>query len=120
MKMTKDIFLESTAKAMMQESTQKLFKAEPIAFDMFSIFAFAVFNRIEGKDITENEFSETVASVIVDTLPDDITDSAVLKDIALVIFSLQIWTELEKLDKPDQKDSETEKFKSELKSAITR
>lgn len=120
MKINKDIFLSATAEAMMNESTQKLFKAEPVAFDMFSIFAFAVFNRIDGKDITENEFSDTVASVIVDTLPDDITDSTMLKDIALVIFSLQIWSELEKLDKPDSKDSETDKFKSELKSAITR
>ena len=105
---------------MMNDSTQKLFKAEPVAFDMFSIFAFAVFNRIEGKDITEDDFSDTVASVIVDTLSEDITDSTMLKDIALVIFSLQIWTELEKLDKPEEKSQETDKFKSELKLAITR
>ena len=120
MKIDKDIFLKATAEAMMQDSTKKLFKAEPVAFDMFSMFAFAVFNRIDGKDITEDEFSDTVASVIVDTLPENITDCSMLKDIALVIFSLQIWTELEKLDKPDQKTPETEKFKSELKSAITR
>ena len=120
MKIDKDIFLKATAEAMMNDSTQKLFKAEPVAFDMFSMFAFAVLQRIEGKDITEDDFSDTVASVIVDSLPDEITDSSMLKDIALVIFSLQIWTELEKLDKPDQKSPETEKFKSELKSAITR
>lgn len=120
MTINKDIFLKATAEAMMYESTQKLFKAEPVAFDMFSLFAFAVFNRIDGKDITDEDFSETVAEVIVDTLPEDITDSTMLKDIALVIFSLQIWTELEKLDKPDQKTPETEKFKSELKSAITK
>lgn len=114
MKIDKDIFLKATAEAMMKDSTQKLFKAEPVACDMFSIFAFAVFNKIEGKDITEDDFSDTVASVIVDTLPENITDSTMLKDIALVIFSLQIWSELEKLDKPD------EKFKSELKSVITR
>ena len=120
MKINKDIFLKATAEAMMQESTQKLFKAEPVAFDMFSIFAFAVFNRMDGKDITEDDFSYIVADVVVDTLPENITDSAMLKDIALVIFSLQIWTELEKLDKPEPKDSETDKFKSELKTAITR
>lgn len=120
MKINKDIFLKATAEAMMQESTQKLFKAEPVAFDMFSIFAFAVFNRIEGKYITEDDFSDTVASVIVDSLPENIADSTMLKDIALVIFSLQIWSELEKLDKPEEKSQETDKFKSELKSAITK
>ena len=120
MKITKDIFLKATAEAMKYDSCQKLFKAEPVAFDMFSIFAFAVFNRIEGKDITEDVFSDTVASVIVDSLPDEVTDCAMLKDIALVIFSLQIWTELEKMCEPESKDSETEKFKSELKSAITK
>lgn len=120
MKINKDIFLKATAEAMMNDSTQKLFKAEPVAFEMFSIFAFVVFDRIDGKDITKNEFSGTVASVILDTLPDDITDSVVLKDMALVIFSLQIWKELEKMDKPEKKSQETEKFKSELKSAINR
>ena len=103
MKITKDIFLKATAEAMMNESTQKLFKADPVAFDMFTIFAYAVFDRINGKDITEDDFSDTVANVIIDALPDEITDCSMLKDIALVIFSLQIWTELEKLDKPDQK-----------------
>lgn len=120
MKIDEDIFLKATAEAMMNDSTQKLFKGVPVAFDMFSIFAFLVFYMIEGKDITKNEFFETVSSVIVDTFPDDIADSAVLKDIALVIFSLQIWTELEKMDKPEEKSQETEKFKSELKSAINR
>lgn len=120
MKIDKDIFLKATAEAMTNDSIQELFKADPVAFDLFSIFAFAVFNRVEGKDITEDEFSHTVADVIVDTLPEDITNITMLKYIALVIFSLQIWTELEKLDKPDQKSPETEKFKSELKSAITK
>ena len=120
MKIDEGIFFKATAEAMMNDSTQKLFKAEPVAFDMFSTFAFVVFNRVEGKAITKNEFFETVSSVIVETLPDDITGSAVLKDMALVIFSLQIWTELEKTDKPEEKSQETEKFKSELKSAINR
>lgn len=120
MKINKDIFLNATAEAMTQDSTKKLFKAEPVAFDMFSVFAFAVFNRIDGKDITEDDFVDTVADVIVKSLPDDITDCTMLKDIALVIFSMQIWTELEKLDKPDQKESESDNFKSVLKSAISK
>ena len=103
MKIDEAIFFKATAEAMMNDSTQKLFKAEPVAFDMFSTFAFVVFNRVEGKDITKNEFSGAVASVIVDALTDDITYSAVLKVMSLVIFSNMIWTELEKLDKPDQK-----------------
>lgn len=103
MKIDEDIFFKAAAEAMMNDSTQKLFKAEPVAFDMFSTFAFVVFIKVEGKDITQNEFSETAASVIVDALTDDITYTAVLKVMALVIFSNMIWTELEKLDKPDQK-----------------
>ena len=120
MKINEEIFCKATAEAMINDTTQKLFKAEPVAFEMFSIFSFLVFDKIDGKDITKNEFSGTVASVILDALPDDITDSVVLKDMALVIFSLQIWTELEKMDKPEEKSQETEKFKSELKSVITK
>lgn len=120
MKINKDIFLSATAEAMMHESTKKLFKAEPLAFDLFSTFALVVFNRLDGKDITEDEFSDTVANVIVDTLPDSVSDSAMLKDIALIIFSLQIWTELEKLDKPEPKESESDDFKSVLKSFLSK
>lgn len=119
MKINKDIFLKATAKAMGKDSARKLFEAEPVTFDMFSMFSFAVFNKIDGKDITKNEFSDAVAQVIVDALPDHITDCSMLKDLALVIFSIQIWTELEKLGKPESEDSESENFKSELKSAIT-
>lgn len=120
MKINKDIFLKATAKAMGKDSTRKLFDAEPVTFGMFSMFSFAVFNKIDGKDITEDEYSDAVSSVIVETLPDHITDCSLLKDIALVIFSLQIWTELEKLDKPEKESSESENFKSALKSAITK
>ena len=119
MKINKDIFLKATAKVMAKDSARKLFEAEPVTFDMFSMFSFAVFNIIDGKDITEDEYSDAVARVIVDALPDQITDCTMLKNIALVVFSLQIWSELEKLDKPEPKDSESENFKSELKSAIT-
>lgn len=103
MKINKERFLLATAQAMQNDSTKKLFKAEPVAFDMFSLFAFAVFNRLDGKDITEDDFDYTVANVIVDTLQEDISVSTMLKDMALVIFSMQIWTQLEKLDKPEQK-----------------
>ena len=120
MKINKDIFIKATAEAMTQESTEKLFKAEPVAFDMFAVFSFALFSGLDGKDITEDEFNETVAGVIVDSLPENISEITMIKDVALVIFSLQIWTELEKLEKPDEKTSETDKFKSELKSAMNR
>ena len=96
MKINIDIFLAATAKAMQNDSTKKLFKAELVAFDMFSLFAFAVFNRLDGKDITEDDFDDTAADVIVDILPEDITDGTMLKAMALVIFSNMIWTELEK------------------------
>lgn len=96
MKINIDIFLVATAQAMQNDSTKKLFKADPVAFDMFSVFAFAVFNRLDGKDITEDDFDDTVAGVFADILPEDITDGTMLKAMALVIFSNMIWTELEK------------------------
>ena len=96
MKITKDNFTKATAEAMQNDSTKKLFKAEPVAFEMFSLFAFAVFNRLDGKDITEDDFDDTAADVIVDILPEDITDGTMLKVMALVTFSNRIWTELEK------------------------
>lgn len=120
MKIDKDIFLKATAEAMMKDSTQKLFKAEPIAFDMFSLFAFSVFTRLNGKDATDEVYADAVASVIVDTLPDNVTDKSMIKDLALIIFSQYIWEELEKLDKQDNESPETDNFKSELKSAITK
>lgn len=96
MKINKDIFLNATAQAMQNDSTKKLFKAEPVTFDVFSLFAFVVFNRLDGKDITKDDFDDAVAKVIVEALPDLITDRTMVTNIALVIFSLQIWRELEK------------------------
>ena len=45
MKITKDNYTKATAEAMKRESTQELFKADPKAFDMFSLFSFILFNR---------------------------------------------------------------------------
>lgn len=120
MKINKDIFISATAEAMSKESAKKLFKSEPSAFDMFSTFALAVFIRLDGKDITEDDFSDTVASVIVDTIPDKVTDGTMIKDLALLIFSLQIWDELVKLDKPESRDTESGDFKSVLKSFLSK
>ena len=99
MKITKDNYTKATAKAMQNESTNKLFKAEPVAFDMFSLFAFAVFNRLDGKDITEDSFQSTVADVLVQASQEKISVISMIKQLALIIFSFQIWEELEKLDK---------------------
>lgn len=96
MKITKDIYFKATAEAMNRESTQKLFKAEPKAFDMFSLFSFILFNRLEGKDVTEDDFTGSVAMVILDALPDSIKQSTMINSLALIIFSSQIWEELKK------------------------
>ena len=96
MKINKDISLVATAKAMQNESTKKLFKPEPVAFDMFSLFAFAVFNRLDGKDITEDSFQSTVADVLVQASQEKISVISMIKQLALIIFSFQIWEELEK------------------------
>ena len=96
MKITKDIYIKATAEAMNRESTQKLFKAEPQAFDMFSLFSFILFTRLEGKDVTEDDYNDALATVIVDALPNSIRQSNKIKILALIIFSFQIWDELEK------------------------
>ena len=119
MKITKDIYTKATAEAMNRESTQKLFKAEPQVFDMFSLFSFTLFTRLEGKDVTEDDYTDAVAMVIVDALPDSIKQSTMIKNLALIIFSLQIWDELEKLDKPDSRNPEYDSFKTELNSKLT-
>ena len=118
MKITKDIYIKATAEAMNMESTKKLFKAEPQAFDMFSLFSFTLFTRLEGKDVTEDDYTDAVSMVIVDALPDSIKQSTMIKNLALIIFSLQIWDELEKLDKPDSKNPEYDSFKTELNSKL--
>ena len=118
MKITKDNFTKATAEAMNRESTQKLFKADPKAFDMFSLFSFILFNRLEGKDVTEDDFIGSVAMVILDALPDRIKQSTMIKNLALIIFSLQIWDELKKLDKPDSRNPEYDSFKTELNSKL--
>lgn len=99
MKITKDIYIKATAEAMNRESTQKLFKADSQAFDMFSLFSFILFTSLEGKDVTEDDYTDVLATVIVDALPNSIRQSNKIKILALMIFSFQIWDELEKLDK---------------------
>lgn len=118
MKITKDIFLKATAEAMAKDSTAKLFKAEPNAFDMFSFFAYALFDRLDGKEVTEDEFTDAVCMTIVDALPESIKASTMVKNLALIIFSLQIWEELEKLDKSDSNNPEYDTFKTELNSKL--
>lgn len=118
MKITKDNFTKATAEAAKWESAQKLFKVDSQAFDMFSLFSFILFNRLEGKDVTEDDFIGYVAMVILDALPDSIKQSTMIKNLALMILSLQIWKELEKQDKSDGNNPEYDSFKTELNSKL--
>lgn len=118
MKITKDIYIKVTAGAMNRESTQKLFKADSQAFDMFSLFSFILFTRLEGKDVTEDDFIGSVAMVILDALPDSIKQSTMINSLALIIFSSQILEELKKQDKSDGNNSEYDSFKTELNSKL--
>ena len=118
MKITQDNFTKATAEAMSRESTQKLFKAVPKAFDMFSLFSFILFNRLEGKDVTEDDFIGSMAMVILEALPDSIKQSTVIKYLALIIFSSQILEELKKQDKSDGNNPEYDSFKTELNSKL--
>ena len=118
MKITKDNFTKATAEAMNRESTQKLFKADPKAFDMFSLFSFILFNRLEGKEVTEDDFIDSVAMVILDALPDRIKKSTMINSLALIIFSSQILEELKKQDKSDGNNPEYDSFKTELNSKL--
>lgn len=118
MKITKDNYTKATAEAMNRESTQKLFKTEPKAFDMFSLFSFILFNRLEGKDVTEDDFIGSVTMVILGVLPDSIKQSTMIKYLALIMFSSQIWEELKKQDKSDGNNPEYDSFKTELNSKL--
>lgn len=118
MKITKDNYTKATAEAMSRESTQKLFKADPKVFDMFSLFSFILFDRLEGKDVTEDDFIGSVVMVILDVLPDSIKQSTIIKFLAPIIFSLQIWEELKKQDKSDGNNPEYDSFKTELNSKL--
>lgn len=118
MKITKDNYVKATAEAMNRESAQKLFKAEPQTFDMFSLFSFILFTRLEGKDVTDDDFTDAVLMVILDALPDSIKRSTIIKNLALIIFSLQIWEELKKQDKSDGNNPEYDSFKTELNSKL--
>lgn len=118
MKITKDIYIKATAEAMNRESTRKLFKADSQAFDMFSSFSFILFDRLEGKDVTEDDFIDSVVMVILDTLPDSIKQSTMIKYSALIIFSSMIWEELKKQDKSDGNNPEYDSFKTELNSKL--
>lgn len=118
MKITKDIYIKATAGAMNRESSQKLFKADPQAFDMFSLFSFILFNRLEEKDVTEDDFIDSAVMVILDVLPDSINQSTMIKNLALIIFSSQILAELKKQDKSDGNNPEYDSFKTELNSKL--
>lgn len=116
MKITKDNFTKATAEAMNRELTQKLFKAEPKAFDLFSLFAFTLFNRLEGKDVTEDDFAGSAATVILDD--DSIKQTTMINSLALIVFSSQILKELKKQDKSDGNNPEYDSFKTELNSKL--
>ena len=99
MKITRHNFLHATANAMEQESTANIFKNNPEAFDMFSLFSYAIFQIIEGKNLTEDEYAEHVTTYVSRLASEtSTTNTGLLKTLALLIFSMQIWNELEKME----------------------
>lgn len=99
MKITRHNFIHATANAMEQESTTKLFKADPESFDMFSLYSYAIFQIIEGKNLTEDEYAEYVTTYTSQLASEtSTTNTGLLKTLALLIFSMQIWKELEKME----------------------
>ena len=99
MKITRHNFLHATANAMENESTAELFKADPESFDMFSLFSYAIFQIIEGKNLTKDEYAEYVTTYISRLATEtSTTTTGLLKVLALLIFSMQIWNELEKME----------------------
>ena len=99
MKITRHNFIHATANAMELESTAKLLKNDPEAFDMFSLYSYAIFQIIEGKNLTEDEYAEVVTSFTASLVSETSTpDSGLLKTLSLLIFSMQIWNELEKME----------------------
>lgn len=113
---TKNLFLHATAEAMSTKSATDLFDNDPEAFDMFSLFSYCLFKSIEKKDITQDAYNIAVSDLIVDILPDTLSETAILKNLALIIFATQIWKALEKPGDSNQKNSDFDDFKSVLKS----
>ena len=99
MKITRHNFIHATANAMELESTTKLLDSDPEAFDMFSLYSYAIFQIIEGKNLTEDEYAEHVTNFTSNLVSDSsTTNRGLLKTLALLIFSMQIWNELEKME----------------------
>ena len=99
MKITRHNFIHATANAMELESTTKLFDSDPEAFDMFLLYSYAIFQIIEGKNLTEDEYAEHVTNFTANLVSETSTPhSGLLKTLALLIFSMQIWNELEKME----------------------
>ena len=99
MKITRHNFLHATANAMELETTTKLFDHDPEAFDMFSLFSYAIFQLIEGKNLTEDEYAEIVTTYTSQLATEtSTTDFGLLRILALLMFSMQIWNELEKME----------------------
>lgn len=118
MKITKDTFIKATSEAMSTDSAIELFNAEENAFDMFSMFSYLVFNKIDGKDVNEEVYTDAVAEVVTELLPESSTKEGILKTFALIIFSMQIWDQLVKIDKPTKKKLAFNAYKTVLKSKI--
>lgn len=99
MKITKHNFIHATANAMEQESTAKLLNALPEFFDMFSLFSYAIYQKIKGTNQTEDSYAERVTNFITELAKDkELTETNLQKYLALLIFSMQIWNELEKME----------------------
>lgn len=117
MKITRENWLKATADAMSRENTKKLFEASPSSFDLFSMFSYLIWLEIDGKDVTEEDIADVTAKVITElSTADELSNLAMIKSIALIIFSIQIYEELEKATKSEQKNPDYDKFKSGLKS----
>ena len=101
---------------MKRPQTIDLLDKEPVAFDLFSLISFRIFAEVENKELTD-ELIDYVTDLITDELfKDCVLDGvAVINRLALIVFSLDIWEELDKLDKPEQEKHTYEKFKKELK-----
>lgn len=117
MKITKESWLNATAKAMSTDQAKQLFKSDSEIETLFTDYSFHLYMKLKDKTITESEFQETVLNIhteLITELGAGLT--YVLVNISLMIFAVQIWENLTDQIAQDELNSEYENFKSVLKS----
>ena len=116
-KITKELWLKATAKAMSTDSAKELFKSDSEIEVLFTDYSLNLYLKLKGKTLTESEFNELLADVHCDLLFEVGADLInIIVNTALIIFAVQIWENLTDQIAQEEFNSEYDSFKTALKS----